>query len=489
MQETRDGLIVACRDLLRHLGHPARLRTNSIVRGSLLDDADDTALIAGVRALVSDALELLTQRQRSIILRCDLGGELAMSVAAALAISRRHLFRERAQAIAIMSKHILDRLRHGRSAPTVLDPLASQLALAQSFEQTGDWRCATEILEDTASRLDDATSKWRVLLRLSQLYVHAGRYAHGADRIAAAARVVAGRPESWRTAATDAFAAAIVWQTDGGIHAQEAMRSALQHLRASHVREGGRDVTETLIEALLASCELDLEQGRFAAATTTVCEIGDLYAEAPHLPNALRLNIRTMRALVDLFSRGDLESAERALLVCYDRALSAGLTRDAILVTTHLSGVYRALRQPKQVVALLRDVLPAARALGHGEALGGVLIELAWAHLQLHRASDALAYLEEAQPSVDCNDRLACVGLLLGAYANCGLQRYAQALRQAEAAENRFMRRGWTRFAGRSLLIQSKALTGLGKYADSARTTRIACNILGAVDPFRSAIV
>jgi hypothetical protein len=488
MRGTRDGLVVACRDLLRHLGQPARLRANSIVRGTLLADADDMALMAGVRALVSDALELLSQRQRTIIVRCDLGGELAMSVATALAISRRHLFRERAQAIATLSRHIFDRLSAPKSATTVLDPLASQLALAQSFEQTGNWRRAAEMLEDTVSRLDDATSKWRVLLRLSQVYVRAGRYMYGADRIAAA-RIAAGPLESWRTASADAFAAAIVWQTDGVVHAQEAMHSALRRLRSWHVGKGGRDATDALIEALLASCELDLEQGRFAAAASTVCEINDLYVETPRLPSAVRLNVWTMRALADLFSRGDLESAERALLVCYDRALSTGLTLDAILITTHLSGVYRVLRRPKRVVTLLTDVLPAARALGCSEALGGVLIELAWARLQLHHASDALIYLDEAQPSIGCNDRLACVGLLLGAYANCELRRHAEALRQAETAENHFMRRGWTRFAGRSLLIQSKALTGLGKYADSARTARIACSLFGAVDPFGSAIV
>src|SRR5580658_10295891 len=99
MQRGRDVSTVACRELLRHLDRPARLRSNALLRQTSLADADDDELTTAVRALVDDALATLSARRRTIVVRCDLGGELCASVASALSISRRHLFREHARAV------------------------------------------------------------------------------------------------------------------------------------------------------------------------------------------------------------------------------------------------------------------------------------------------------------------------------------------------------------------------------------------------------
>jgi hypothetical protein len=127
--------IRACRAMLKHVSHPARLRVNPIVEriaaaaGLAIEACSDETLSTLVGSAIEGALIALPPRQAAIIRRCDLGGERYADVARALFVSERHAFRERDAAVGF----ILERLTVGarRAAPRATSP-ASTFSLGNS---------------------------------------------------------------------------------------------------------------------------------------------------------------------------------------------------------------------------------------------------------------------------------------------------------------------------------------------------------------------
>ena len=107
----QDSLV---RHLLRHIGNPRQLRSNPLVAQLFADAPDhnrDRVVVRRLRAMIAEAMDALLQeadddpkraeilrRRRTIVLRCDLGGEPHKRVAAELGIDRRYFYRERRRA-------------------------------------------------------------------------------------------------------------------------------------------------------------------------------------------------------------------------------------------------------------------------------------------------------------------------------------------------------------------------------------------------------
>ena len=66
------------------------------------------------------------------------------------------------------------------------------------------------------------------------------------------------------------------------------------------------------------------------------------------------------------------------------------------MISTHLSGYYRLCKRLGESLEIVSRAMPTARALGTGEALGGLLTEMGWTLLRMGRHDEALGALREA---------------------------------------------------------------------------------------------
>lgn len=96
--------VTACRHLLRYLDRPAALAANPIYRSSL----DPDIPLHRVRDALRASAMHLNERDRAILLRCDVAHEPHKKVAFELGLSMRQFYRDRAAMIsrlaAVMSR-------------------------------------------------------------------------------------------------------------------------------------------------------------------------------------------------------------------------------------------------------------------------------------------------------------------------------------------------------------------------------------------------
>ncbi|MGC1760208.1 MAG: hypothetical protein WA742_12710, partial [Candidatus Cybelea sp.] len=129
-----------------------------------------------LRLIVNRALEGLTERQATIVRRCDMHCEAFALVASDLGISTRQLFRDRADALSEITLTILQaQVLSGVTLDVSASTIDALMRSAEALVQCGNWRAAADMLEQAIGSVTEPGELARVRLTLGDLYVDAGR--------------------------------------------------------------------------------------------------------------------------------------------------------------------------------------------------------------------------------------------------------------------------------------------------------------------------
>jgi tetratricopeptide (TPR) repeat protein len=256
------------------------------------------------------------------------------------------------------------------------------------------------------------------------------------------------------------------------------LRKTIRSFRQLACESPSKDAIEAFTRSLLIQCDLNLKLGKVTDAAAVSAEAVEVLS-AVEAPNAfLRLATRTADALCRLFSWTDAEVGQVELMRCHEEAIKRGYLLESVMISTHLSGYYRLCKRLGESLEIVSRAMPTARALGTGEALGGLLTEMGWTLLRMGRHDEALGALREARSHFCLNRELEAVTDLLSARALMGAGRPDLALSTAEAVETTFTQTGRRRLAGVSLVVQAEALERLGRLDAAYRTARVAFDVL-----------
>ena len=176
------GDLRACREVLRHLDHPQRLRDNPVAcqivesGGQNADRISDAFFIALLKGAIASALtgyrhadwrscaDAILAESVTLTLPAPSGFPSGMHFASACAL--RHISARLIRTLPVAQARV----------ESALDPLFFRVAHAQAIEHNGNWRAAADILERLRSDLPDASSRSFVETRLVRLFVGAERF-------------------------------------------------------------------------------------------------------------------------------------------------------------------------------------------------------------------------------------------------------------------------------------------------------------------------
>lgn len=481
------GALASCRELLRYLNHPRKLRDNVIVRRILLSDGQDgsrlsdSALASLIVRVVEFAIDGLSRRQASIVRRCAIGRERYTDVARSLSISERHAFRECTTALRLM----LERLSlvlpiTPTSAGSPLDAVWSQIAHAQAMEQNGNWRGAADVLERLESELPDDDRRCYVETRLTRLYVTAERFALATQHLGVARGLVTrlGDRTNWQHAEVDVAGARLMDATGDPQEADRLAMRACAELRSWSHTSAERRIVDALVDGLTLRAEKAFGEGAMATSASlarTACEMID---GAGIVDPLFVVAARDSAAMASWLQPEDWVECERRLLACYSSATEAGFTRQAIGIMAHLAGCWRLAGHPKAAVGLLEPLGAASRNIGIPESSAVFFYELASANLECGAVAAAQSYLTEMRVHTIGSPLRQAYAEFAAAKIHLAQNSYAEALRSAEAVESALtlLRKG--RFLGASLRLQAEALAGLGQKERALKTIRLAVETL-----------
>jgi tetratricopeptide (TPR) repeat protein len=475
-----------CADLVRHLDASNRAGSQAgIIRLAALlpqrTHASPADVVDFLARVVSQILGELPPRQRAILERCDVHDENATAVAKALNISRRHLYRERRTALCwIAQKLMTDAPPSPFRVMTVEgDRYFDRIALSQALENGGRWRQAADMLERLAEESADPDQRALIEIQLAYLYLRADRLAMARDRVEItrelARRARAGR--EWREAEADAAAASIAlsaWDMRAAVRL--AHRSALQ-LESWASGTGEIRVHNALTNALIVEADVVLGQGAIESARVLADKARDITKRNERIDRRIRIEVQANAAALDIFSGRRFEEAERELKECYRQALLFGLTNSAIIVAAELAGTYRRQGRPETAIDVCSALSEVAQ-LGDWRDRKRLLYELSNAYIEmgdLPAASIHVAALSEAVVGIASRQGPAQLTI---ARFHLALRSWAPALLAAEAAETSYAQLGSERLVGETLLLQVRALVGLGELTRARRLMTAATRLI-----------
>jgi tetratricopeptide (TPR) repeat protein len=467
----------ACRDLLRRLDRSASLRGNILLGASPIASASPGAVRDELRSIVNRALEDLTERQATIVRRCDMYCEAFALVASDLGISTRQLFRDRSDALTGIALGILRAEVQNNVTPDVsASSVDALMRSAEALVQCGNWRAAADMLEQAVGSVSEPDEQARVRLTLGDLYVDAGRINLAKQHIET--QVATPGVSEWRRLYAQILQARLTYSSGDARAAEAPLRKSIRSFRQLACETPSKDTIEGFARSLLIQCDLNLKLGRVTDAAAVSAE-GLNVLSAVETPDALlSIATRTADAVCRLSSWTDAEVGQVELMRCYEEAIERGYLRESVMISTHLSGYYRLSNRLGYALQIVSRAMPTARALGTGEALGGLLTEKGWTLLLMGCYDDALRALKEARTHSCLNRELEAATDLLSARALVGSGRPDLALTTAEAVETKFTLMGRARLAGTALIVQAEALQRLGRMDAAFRTARVGFDIL-----------
>ncbi len=477
----------AGRELLRHLHHACRLRANPIVarilRAGGRDGAElsDAALVAYVTEAVESSIERLPPRQRAIVRRCDMGGERYTDVARSLFISERHAFRERDAAVLRMFGHLAAaRPVALRGAVEQADRFWLQIANAQALEHNGSWETAAEVLERLSCQVDDAELRCFVQTRLARLYEQAEQAGNAAGHLSAARALAAGsrRRSGWQEAEVGVTSA---WLAAGSGDPRAADRVAgrcCAELESWSQTTNERRISNALIDGLSLRAELAIARGELEASAAFASRACEVAGGGRAFDAQVVIFARSSSAIVGCLRGREAQSTRTELEQCYALATQAGLTREALVISTHLAACMRMARRPAEAARLLAPLVPAARTVAVGGSAIAFFCELASSSLESADTGAADRYLTELQRRSLINPLARASVELLAAKTRLAQRDSVAALRAAQAAESGFRRLGQDRVVGTSLRLQAEALAQLGQRERALTNIKLAIEAL-----------
>jgi tetratricopeptide (TPR) repeat protein len=274
--------------------------------------------------IINSALDDLTKRQATIVRRCDMHCEAFALVASDLAISTRQLFRDRTDALSEITLAILrGQVRNTVTLDVTASTIGALMRSAEALVQCGNWRAATDMLEQAIGSVPDPNERARVRLTLGDLYVDAGRINLAKQHIEA--QIATPGASEWQRLYAQVLQARLLYYSGDARAVEGPLRKSIRSFRQLACETPSKDTIEGFARSLLIQSDLDLKLGRVADAAAVSAEALDVLS-AVEAPDALlSLATRTADAVCRLFSWADAEVGQVELLRCYEEAIERGI--------------------------------------------------------------------------------------------------------------------------------------------------------------------
>jgi tetratricopeptide (TPR) repeat protein len=456
------ALTAQCRQLVRNIATPGRLRSNQLARAILDRAPAECDAPAALKEAIALALDRLSARDRRIIERCDLDREVLALVAAELRISERHLYRERQR---IFERLAVVLLAAPGKRPEIfvetIDSIEQLVKTSRALEENGACTVAAEVLERRALESADPLERTRLFLRLAELHARSGSTAQADESLEMALRNAAQIAQRPRLVDAEvALTRAHVLEAGGEAQplVLELSNRSIQLIRSAQSAHYDHAAAGVLVRALALRAQAASFVGDLEMARGTTAEMRGALANLHHADADSRMAALFAEFLTKALCDNDLDASADCLGHAMQIAQDSGLSVSSILLAVNLASLYRLRHDPGRAAAILASRLEVARVLGNRRVLPALLIELASAHLDLHDYRRAKQILAEAIDLVDGNRTLQAPYFRVSAATSIRMRLVGDALESSRAAGRAYESLGKSRLVGSSLKLQAEAL-------------------------------
>jgi tetratricopeptide (TPR) repeat protein len=484
-----DGVASAaqCRQLIRNCGTPHRLHSNRLAQTLLERVGGDRPARNTLEELLERALSRVSTRERGIIRRCDIDGELHARVAKELGISERHLYRQRQRILQKIAALLLDPPSEGtRIGINAVDSIEQLIRTSRVLEENGAHAVAAEIIEKRAGESVDALERSRLFLHLASLHARSGLLARADESLSTALRHAGHDPRRDRVLDAEmalTHATVLEEAAKGEPLVAELAEESIGLVRSSDSVRYDPMAAGILVKALSLRALVACFSGDFARLHTTaseICNIQPLLSEGD--PDS-QMAALYAQGLANLLCENNLNAALHSVGRAMQIAQGAGLSISSIMLAVDLASLYRVRRKADEAIAMLTPRLDVARALGNQKTLVACLIELAGAHIDVRDYLRARHLIDEAGALAEGNRALYAAFLKVSSAVHLGMKHFDEAFEESRAAAVAYAQLGKLRLVGTSLRYQADALISMGDRRGALSAIRGAVDALEAMSP------
>ena len=465
------------RSLLRHIHEPGRLRGNPFVErlgGSPL------------RLVVEAAVNRLPWRARTILTRCDLGGELNRVVACDLGICLRQFYRERSMAFRLLAELLSNDHVNTIVSTLVVEPdlVRTFLGYAAALENAGHFQEAVSQLEQLSSDELHGEPRARVECRLVSLCCDYGDRDRARTHLAILNAIIDTLPidvpdHAMLFIEAKAARAQLCYLEGAFTKAREIAEDALMKLRtvdrtAFRERHSQGSATVLLLLARLCSYAGEFKRGLSAASEArATLECGDM--------SHTRLFVESlaMSATIRVFTPRGLSAAIIESAQALEAAQRLGLARQCANVANNLAGVYLFRGKLDRAAAFAREAIKVGRLVCSQEEI--LTFCGNFATIQVSRGDTVLAreaLADSREFGVSKNAFIGHVLQLPAAEVLLLENEFSLALAAAKKVTDAMRAIGNARFLGSALRIEAEAHNGLGNSKHATRAIRESVELL-----------
>lgn len=446
----------ACRHLLRHLHQPSTLHLNPLLRAQL----NGTLTPAAVRDLIEALAAGLPERERAIVLRCDLEREPHKTVAQSLGLSMRQFYRDRSTMIDRLAIALLERTNHHHVYAAVIDVAALEAARARLLQYSGHRETAVALLRAIAGSsapLEDTVAARCAVAGIfteQNAIVQAEAELHEAARslaeAAQAAPVVLERVEHERRN--------LLWCSGREREACLLDDAALPRIAAL---AGSEDAAARhfAAAALTMLARRAFMCGRFAAARDLLDRTHHILTLHDHAPVDTRVHWLLLDGVLRATTRaGD---SQDKLGEAGDLAVKHGLSELAVLAAIGLSIEEQMQGALAAAFAHVHRVVPLAQAVASAMNRSHLFLRIGEMQAQLGRPHAALAALAEARAAVPIRNYAWTYNNLIAARTHLVLHEYETARNCASSAAEAAAKQRNERTEGTALIALAESYVGM----------------------------
>lgn len=467
------------RVLLAHARKPHWLRTSGHLASRLgvvnLAALDDLALMQIIHTFIRSAMSEAGPRAKTIVERICLSGEPRSSVAKALGISVRQVYRDQLRAVSYLASALVA----GAAEPPASfagarDVRSLAFSRAWMLSESGSSDSAQRLLTDVVSSSDDPVVKVRALSRLAVVALErddpdlAQRHARDADD---AAPALGDEASTYVAISVASIAAELGRKEDAARTAGRGVLAARRLLTAAE----SESAKELLVDALVTQGAIALEAGQPTLAHESALEGDRLVRTLRHPPLALQIKVGLVlgNAFIGLWANP--RNAEMRLRSTLDLAVRNGALLSAAQACCDIAAVYGFKGNFQQSVAEQTVLLEEMQSMPTSSIKNRFLSQLALQLGYCGRESEALELLGEAAPkSAAARGRLSLVRALVRFHNG----KLAEALDDCESSIDLCSQTEQTLEVGVGLVCKARLLSRLGRLSDAVSAAQHGVEVL-----------
>jgi tetratricopeptide (TPR) repeat protein len=420
-----------------------------------------------LRALVQAAADELPPRSRAIIARCDLAGELHATVARDLGISERHFYRERREALALLSATFKPNADVAAAPSEATDPDDLTLAAAQSLSSAGKHQEAIAFLENVLQRSSAECFPISVALKLGQLYCDNGRLDKASHLLALSEQALGhSATASSSEARIDAvrLQASLLLYGGRGDSAKRLLARGIDQFNLSCSREQQVRRARALAGAQLDLSDILISQDQYSAALPIALE-ADSTARRLQLDAALRCRALIQLAFLRLINGSPARFVMADLQNAFYLAQSNTFIQDCVQITLLLSEIHSRAGHHTVALSFAHSAVSVTRALGLSTNVPNALYTLAYAELAKGDLTNAAVALEDLLAAHSSDPTFAFADPKIVEAGLLHAQRhYAEAIAAAAVAATNMTTVHSNRGLGAALLVKAEIEYDMGEW-------------------------